>query len=217
MSNVEPRHEPLSINSSKVSTFLRFMSSNQRLQSVKRSDRPRPIGNCYWNVDAVVEEFGGTAVYGWDVSVWPKSHIVAMHHAVWQRPDGILEDVTDTYSSVKKRAHSTFLRDDSIEIDLRKQPNIPAKYLPFGADLETAAFIEACSQRHMVENEASRIAHKAGYRCEQQFARSRGLPIPQIRLSPAAEDAARYRWLMDRREQLGFQIGAAINDLMTTR
>ncbi|MDY7070553.1 hypothetical protein PshuTeo2_05750 [Pseudomonas hunanensis] len=210
MGNVEPKHEPLPTNSSKAPWFLDAMGSSRELQSVERIANPLQIGRCYWNVDAVVEKWGGNAIYGWDVSFWPDSHIVAMHHAIWQSPDGNLYDVTDTYSSVEKRSHSTFLPDDSIDIDLQIQPCIAARYFAFGSDKETADFIAACSQSHKLEHEISRIAHRAGYRCEVHYATARGLPEPDVRLNFSREDDDRCQALIEQRSHWGFRIGTAI-------
>lgn len=50
------------------------------------------FGNCFNNVDTVVMERGGVAVYGWHLTEWPGVFIEAEQHSVWRRPDGFLLD-----------------------------------------------------------------------------------------------------------------------------
>ncbi|PTV65601.1 hypothetical protein [Pseudomonas putida] len=214
MSHVYPNHEPISLNNQRIPAFLRFMKSKEAIVSVPKANPPLPIGNCYWNVDAMVEREGGEAIYGWDITIWSKSHISAMHHAVWRRPDGTLLDVTDTYPNVKNRTTSSFLPDERIQIDLRKQPNIPAKHFIFNDRDATAEFVDACEQLHLIDQQLAAIVYEAGYRCESQFATARGLPAAttfEMSLSPAS--AAQYSYLSSRKPAALERIGNAIVSL----
>lgn len=211
MDYVYPKHEPISLNNARIPAFLRFMKTKKELTSVKKSEVLLPIGNCYWNVNAMVEDHGGSAVYGWDVMIWSKSHISAMHHAVWRRPDGSLVDVTDTYPTVKNRITSTFLEDDRIDIDLNRQPNIPAKHFIIRDDDATQEYVEACQQLHAIEHQCSAIAYEAGYRCQAQFAIARGITPDEgypMSLTPAS--AAQYSMLMGKQPAALQRLGAGI-------
>lgn len=86
-----------------------------------------PIGHCYWNVRETVAQMGGRAVYGWLILTWPKLYVQAMHHGVWQRPDGQLVDVTQKYPTDQRR-YSVFARDEAIEPDLDRPIFIDNKY-----------------------------------------------------------------------------------------
>lgn len=51
-------------------------------------------GMCFLNVWDAVKQYGGKAVYGWIVWYDPGVLIEGEYHAVWERPDGLLVDVT---------------------------------------------------------------------------------------------------------------------------
>lgn len=53
----------------------------------------RPL-KCWFNVRDAVAAYGGKAVFGWSVWIRHDGHYTAVHHAVWQKPDGELVDVT---------------------------------------------------------------------------------------------------------------------------
>jgi hypothetical protein len=53
-----------------------------------------PRNNCYRNVDREIASNGGRAVVGWQIDWWPKLFVRALYHAVVERADGTLADVT---------------------------------------------------------------------------------------------------------------------------
>lgn len=61
------------------------------LQSPPPSAQPL---ECFSNVANEVAKHGGQVVAGWAIWEWPGIYIEAEYHAVWQRPDGVLVDVT---------------------------------------------------------------------------------------------------------------------------
>lgn len=81
-----------------------------------------PAGACYWNVDSEVKENGGRLILGWLIQWLPGLYVEAMHHGVWETPDGDLIDITldqtDAYKKEIKSGTSTFVPDDRIPIDL---------------------------------------------------------------------------------------------------
>lgn len=52
------------------------------------------IIRCWFNVRDVVEKHGGAAVFGWSIWKLNNGFHQAIHHAVWEQPDGTLIDVT---------------------------------------------------------------------------------------------------------------------------
>jgi hypothetical protein len=62
------------------------------LVPVKSLPWAKPL-ECFWNVRQAVAEFGGEAVYGWQV-LSMGHYYQCEHHAVWKRPDGTLVDPT---------------------------------------------------------------------------------------------------------------------------
>lgn len=51
-------------------------------------------GECFDTTAKQVIEHGGSSVFGWLIWEWPGILIEAEFHAVWQKPDGTLLDVT---------------------------------------------------------------------------------------------------------------------------
>lgn len=93
--------------------------------NVKRTAKPRALGNCYWNVAQVVEESGGEVVLGWAFLMWPKYYFEAMHHAVWRNRDGRLIELTEKYPTDPVHGHTVFLPDASIDVSFDRLPHIP--------------------------------------------------------------------------------------------
>lgn len=192
------------------------MKSDNDLMEVRKADLLLPIGNCYWNVNEMIRREGGSMVCGWDIAIWSKSHISAMHHALWLSPAGVLLDVTDTYPSVKNRLISTFLPDDRIVIDLENQPNIPAKHFVFQNGSATLEFVQACQDLHLLDQKIASISYEAGYRCEYQFAMAQNVPITEgFALNLTSASAALYETLAGRRPAAMERIGRAITALNT--
>ncbi|EMM0480217.1 hypothetical protein R8O55_002109 [Klebsiella michiganensis] len=82
-----------------------------------------PAGICYWNVESMVKSHGGKLIIGWLIQWVPGLYVQAMHHGVWESPDGKMWDLTadQTEAAVGdiKNGTSTFVPDNSISIDLQ--------------------------------------------------------------------------------------------------
>ncbi|GEM_PF-1634881 len=176
---VEPDHEPISLDDPIIPTFLKHMGTSQQIIKVLKSEKVLPVGYCYWNVEAMISRFGGSAVYGWDISVWAGSHISGMHHAIWKSPSGDFFDVTDSYPTAKIKTHTSFLPDDSIKIDPSCSPGIPNIYFA-SPDPATQDFINSCRNLHTLQQQNSKILYDCGYRCEHHFAIANEQPLPAL-------------------------------------
>ncbi|QQA43963.1 SEC-C domain-containing protein [Pelagovum pacificum] len=51
-------------------------------------------GYCYWNVESCCDKLGGKLIFGWQVTTIKRFFVQAVHHAVWEAPDGRLIDPT---------------------------------------------------------------------------------------------------------------------------
>ncbi|WP_455871896.1 hypothetical protein [Serratia proteamaculans] len=111
-------------DSEEVAYFTRKIKAKQQPISVPCSEHKKPLGNCYWNVLSVIEKQGGSIVYGWLITLWPRSHVAAMHHAIWKSPSGELFDVTCKLPDDPVVNLTTFLPDDSHDVDLDTLPLI---------------------------------------------------------------------------------------------
>jgi hypothetical protein len=58
------------------------------------SEAGGPRNCCHRNVDEEVARHGGRGIIGWQIDWWPGLYVRALHHAVIERPDGALADVT---------------------------------------------------------------------------------------------------------------------------
>jgi hypothetical protein len=88
-------------------------------------------GLCYWNVDAMVQRHGGSAVVGWQLLWWPNRMMLAMHHAVWRKPGGTLLDITEK-EHADKNPEICFCEDASVAVDLKWPMFVPNKYIVLG-------------------------------------------------------------------------------------
>lgn len=57
---------------------------------------------CYPNVLQVCEEAGGRPVVGWKIWHWPRVWFHAVHHCIWEQPDGDWVDVTPQENGASK-------------------------------------------------------------------------------------------------------------------
>lgn len=73
-------------------------------------------GDCHANLPGHVGRFGGEAVAGWRVVVWPRVMLHAEPHLIWRSPKDELIDVT---AAPDRAAQSVFVADPSVTADSR--------------------------------------------------------------------------------------------------
>ncbi len=76
-------------------------------------------GACYWNVQDHCKQHGGTMRLGWLITWVPNLYIQAMHHGIWESPEGESLDITAPQYRPPDPDTSTFLADSTIKVDLR--------------------------------------------------------------------------------------------------
>lgn len=69
------------------------------------------VNECFPNVQRMVRENGGQQVNGWAVWQWANIAVTLEAHAVWENPEGKLEDITPHICGERE---ILFLRDDSV-------------------------------------------------------------------------------------------------------
>jgi len=70
----------------------------------------------YQNVREAIAKRGGSAQFGWLLTWWPSRYIEALHHSVWRRPDGKMEDVTaPAFPPMAACTSSSFIEDNETE------------------------------------------------------------------------------------------------------
>lgn len=73
-------------------------------------------GDCWSNLPAHVERFGGSALTGWRVVVWPRVMAHAEPHVVWLSPK---DEVIDVTATPDRASHSVFVADPAASQDTR--------------------------------------------------------------------------------------------------
>lgn len=73
-------------------------------------------GDCWTNLPGHVGRFGGTALAGWRVVVWPRVMLHAEPHLVWASPK---DEVIDVSATPDRAGHSVFVADESAAQDSR--------------------------------------------------------------------------------------------------
>lgn len=101
-------------------------------------------GLCYQNVRTVVATDAGAVQTGWMLHQIPGQYLEAMHHAVWCRPDGSLEDVTEPV--VKGATEISFIPDDLAVPDALGL-SVPSKFHQLDEHEGTAHYIELMLER----------------------------------------------------------------------
>lgn len=105
---------------------------------------------CFQIVDEVVRSQGGGRVLGWSIWEWPSLFVEAEFHAVLERQDGRLLDVTP-------KAHPTarilFLRDDAREYNGRQVNNVRR---PVSKHSAVTAFVQAADAEFDLTNRGDR-------------------------------------------------------------
>lgn len=85
---------PLSITDEVVAACRKLIDEPQ-LEYIPIKPLPNMTAqNCFENVQQVINDHGGNAVYGWDVYIHPRLMIELEFHCVWQDNDGKLHDVS---------------------------------------------------------------------------------------------------------------------------
>lgn len=122
----------------------------------------RPVGMCYWNVDAISRIAGGEMVLGWQIHWWPEIFVVAIHHAIWKRRDSFLVDVTEGSPGDEKGKVTTFAPDNSIQIDLARPSFIPNRFVVL-REVPGVQELQVAEKRQLdVKREIADLAAKLG-------------------------------------------------------
>lgn len=124
-----------------------------------------PAGGCYNNVSAHCSRNGGRPVYGWMIELVPRVYIEAMHHAVWQRPDGELLDITHAQNRQSSRlARTSFIPDQRYKPDTSGAAFFDNRYVDLVDDPDVASAHAAyfINNKALRESKDLRQAHAAG-------------------------------------------------------
>ncbi len=171
-----PNYTTPSIHNPELISFAKSINSGDLITTPHSIDL-LPIGNCYWNVEWLVQNQGGGVVYGWIFSEWKGLMLEAMHHAVWISPNNQLIDITQNYPSMSE-THSIFLPDPSSSLlTLDVQPNILNKVKLLSNSQELIDFNNLQDKKIEILRELNQIFYDLGHRCEAQRSKITGKPF----------------------------------------
>ena len=121
------------IDHPRANEILTFLNGKNLIRILRKSSLPP--GTCYWNVSKYVSNFGGKIILGWMIDWIPQLNVEAMHHAVYQSPEGELIDITSPFGS-RVGSYTTFIPSDELEINLSELTRIPRRNLHLVEDPE---------------------------------------------------------------------------------
>ncbi|WP_413506700.1 hypothetical protein [Serratia proteamaculans] len=211
MNSVWPINHPITADDPLVIKFANKIRKHSVPIEISKITKPKPIGFCYWNVDAAIEKFGGKMITGWLINKWPNSHLVAVHHAVYIDPKGKILDITETAPSEIQTKTSIFIPDGSHKVDLDKLPMITSKHYVFNENPFTKSYIESYLSLNSLEKELSKVIYSVGIRSENNKAIARELPLVGASLTQEQHQA-----IMDVQDSINaakLELGTAMNAL----
>ncbi|HJO67441.1 MAG TPA: hypothetical protein QF469_19150 [Sphingomonas sanguinis] len=135
-----------------------------------------PPSMCFENVAKLVRTQGGKLITGWLFWEWPGVMIDAEHHAIWERPDGLWEDVTPKADG---ETRILFVRDD--KATYKDSKSILNKRFPAQGNKLAKEFIALKREAEMVFEP---------YRRTGDF----GVPEDALERRQKKDERARRRW-----------------------
>lgn len=176
-------------------------------------DTALPLGNCYWNSEYYSSKNGGKIKFGWLLLLWSGVCIEAVHHALWESPDGSLIDVT-IHPAGKKVKHSLFLPDESLIIDIDRTPCVHNIFFELNSRIKFDEFRNLYSEKVLLMSDMSEKLWLSGYRCEYQRLIAQGKPDDDVILSARVNACFQLiSPLMTKKNNIDIQIGKQIKKL----
>lgn len=114
-----------------------------------------PFNECFAIVPKQIAAHGGSQLTGWTIWEVPGVYIEAEFHAVWQRPDGVIVDITPRpvyFPSI------LFLPDPERQYVGRQVDNVRK---PLVQDKDVVRFLHLCRRRFEILNEGD-LANQNG-------------------------------------------------------
>lgn len=102
-------------------------------------------GECFKNVKAMFERFGGSLLLGWSVVEWPGVFAEAEFHAVWQSPDGLVDITPQELDG----GTGLFLRDPRATYNFESPQRVPNKKTALSELPEALAYLAAVDAFHV--------------------------------------------------------------------
>lgn len=212
MGEITPKYRETNLQNIFAVNLAQKINPSVSLTEVPILNNPLPLGNCYWNSEYYSINNGGAVKFGWLMLLWPGVCIEAVHHAIWESPEGELIDVT-THPVGLKAKHSLFLLDDSLDIDIDKTPCIHNHFYILNSKVKFDEFEKLYSIKTSLMNEMSDKLWQSGYRCEYQRLSAQGRD-DDITLSPSVNACIQsISLLLAKKDELDILLGQQIKRL----
>jgi hypothetical protein len=115
-----------------------------------------PSGYCYTNVRRMIDINGGRAQCGWTLSILPGRFVEALHHVVWEQPNGELLDVTAAaYPGMVKPA-TDFIVDSAIDLGPH-DPCVPSIFHQIDRSDGTKEYIDLTKRRMILRGKQNAL------------------------------------------------------------
>lgn len=211
MSAIYPVNEQVTLDNPYLPKLVHQINRMSSPIVVPVIENPLPLGNCYWNVDAMVKQLGGSMVLGWDVSLWPNSHLAAVHHAIYKGKNGELFDLSEKIPGSSNMRRTVFIPDNKLSINLDRLPSIGMHFLVINSSDAVKEFIDSYRNLNSIEKEYGRALYDFGFRCEPNKDMAQGLPPCGSEFSEA--ESLKIQQFAHRVEQAKYLLGIAIKKL----
>jgi hypothetical protein len=131
-----------------IRQFQTLLPDTDTPETITVQTRPDAIdGECFQNVRHQIEEFGGAQCYGWRVNLLPHIYIYGEFHAVWERLDGQLVDVSPVVPA--RQGNVVFIRDKRRIYEGRRIAHISAVLWDV---IEVRAYLKVLKKVECVDN-----------------------------------------------------------------
>ena len=209
---VYPLETPVPLSHPNLGEFCTQLRSQQEPFQVPLCERTMPIENCYWNVLAHVQQYGGAILFGWMLKHWPGLYLSAEHHAVWRRNDGEILDVTERRPDCE--LPTTFVLDSNQHIDVSGAPNIPVEFFRLTGDRRVLELIDLSARSNSAAASVNRfLVTELRQSSDEQLAVARGETVNRIQIT--SEQRREYECLLRKCSEIRLQIGDVIHSLVS--
>lgn len=143
----------LELTSPTAQAFLRRHFPQSEVRQVPMSGE-MSSGYCYSNVRSMVDVNGGRAQCGWTLSLLPGRFVEALHHVVWERPDGELVDITAAAYPAMIKPLTDFILDSTINLG-PLDPCVPSIFHQIDRSDGTKEYIDLTKKRMVLRGKAN--------------------------------------------------------------
>ncbi len=154
-----PRFEPIDISTPFGKTLKNHLIPTLDVVRAERTDNLQ-VGWCYENCRIRVAEKGGQIRTGYLLLVWRRYFAEALHHAMWESPDGDLQEITGpAYPGLERHEWAYFAPDGKILG--ADDPADPSKFWLLSNDPTVLKWTKAAIEERETRGRLLELPHKS--------------------------------------------------------